>query len=321
MLVMGTGCATRFHAAQARFMEPQYVITRHFYEETPQKVAVLPFATRSEKSIDARKAENCRRVFYQHLCLREFEDVELGKFDRTIGHSSNTNKESMLQQMFSLIRTLDVVGMTTVIDLEQFYKTENMQYDNFAEMVRMAREDMHADAYIIGITRDYGRFYAVLFSSVGVSTRLEMRSTRTGSLMWRGQKKKRNYEVPLTINPLDIPRLLYDVWQNSRGLAMESLTYRVYGDLTSTMPYMREKKTIFVKVEKDRTPCFDWPTVWLLGPVYKTDKGTIYEYRFEQNGWFNCRNHEGDIVWIFRDYVSLVDQDGLPVQPFADLAW
>ncbi len=320
-LLLSTGCATRFDAAKARFVEPDYVVTKYFYEEAPQRVAVLPFATRSGKDIDVRKAEVCRRVFYQHMALRDYEDLELRRFDASVFRQGSTNREPMLQQLVDVVRLLDVVGMTTVLDLQSIFGSEKLKYSEFNDMVRSTRDDMRADAYVIGITRSYGRLYAVLISSIGISTRLEMRSTTTGNLMWRGEEQKRNYELPLTLNPFDIPRLLFDVWRNSRGLAMDSLAYEVYGDLTATLPYMPATRKVFVEPARRYTPYFVRPTMWLMFPRGRTDPGERFEFHLEQNGWYQCKAPDGELVWIFRRQAQLVDESGNALDPRSDLTW
>lgn len=317
----GSGCATRFDAFSARFMEPQYVITRQFYEEAPQRVAVLPFATRSRKIADEHQAESCRRVFYQHLSLRDFEDVELRKFDRSISAAAKTNEISMLSQLMDVVRKVDVVGLTTVVDVDSLFTGESLQFADFKEMVRLTREQMHADAYIMGITRDFGRLYAVVFSTLGISTRLEMRSARTGALLWRTQGKKRNYEIPLTLNPLDIPRLFYDVWENSRGLAMDQLAYGVYGGLIRTLPYVAQPGTLFVEARAPRIPYYHRPGCWMTWAKGRAKAGDRFEFVREQNGWFQCKAPNGKLVWIFRRQGQLVDGAGQPVDSHADLVW
>jgi len=321
LMCLCAGCATRFDAARARFIEPDYVVTKYFYEEAPQRVAVLPFATRTGEATDIRKAEVCRRVFYQHMALRDYEDVELRKFDASIFQKGSTNREPMLSQLVDVVRLLDVVGMTTVLDLQSLFGSEPLKYSEFNDIVRATHEEMHADAYVIGITRSYGRLYAVLISSIGISTRLEMRSATTGNLMWRGEEKKRNYEIPLTLNPFDIPRLLFDVWRNSRGLAMDSLAYEVYGDLSFTMPYMPASRKVFVEPVRRYTPYFRHPTLWLLFPRGRAGPAERFEFHLEQNGWYQCIAPGGELVWIFRGQARLVDEAGQPQDPRLDLTW
>jgi hypothetical protein len=319
LVCLTTGCATRFDAAKARFIEPDYVVTRYFYEEAPQRVVVLPFATRSGKEADVRKAEVCRRVFFQHMSLRDYEDVELRRFDSSM---FATNRETLLGGLVDVVRALDVVGMTTVLDLKSLFgASEKLRYADFMTLVDAARNEAHADAYVVGITRSYGRFYAVLVSSIGISTRTELRSAVTGNLLWRGEEQRRNYELPLTLNPFDIPRLLYDVWRNSRGLALDSLAYDVYGDLTVTVPYLERTRQVYVETTRPYTPYFRHRTMWLLFPRGRAGRGDRFEFQLEQNGWYECKAPDGSLVWIFRDHGRLVDQDGSPVEPHADLDW
>lgn len=321
LVCLCSGCATRFDAAKARFVEPDYVVTKYFFEEAPQRVVVLPFATRTGKEGDVRKAEVCRRVFYQHMALRDYEDLELRKFDASVFQRGSTRREPMLGQLVDVVRMLDVVGMTTVLDLQSLFSSEPLKYSEFNDMVRVARDDMHADAYVIGITRSYGRLYAVLVSSIGLSTRMEMRSAATGNLMWRGEEKRRNYELPLTLNPFDIPRLLFDVWRNSRGLAMDSLAYEVYGDLSTTMPYLPGPRRIYVEPVRPYTPYFLRPTLWLLFPRGRADPGERFDFHLEQNGWYQCKAPGGELVWIFRRHARLVDESGRVLDPREDLSW
>jgi hypothetical protein len=321
LLLATTGCATRYDAACARFVEPDYIVTKHFYEEAPQRVAVLPFATRADKPVDSEKTELCRRVFYQHISLRDFEGLGLHRFDVSMLSTNQAKKENALKELVDVVRFLDIVGMTTVMDLSSLFKSEKIQYSDFTDMINTARDDMHADAYVVGMTRSYGRLYAVVLSSIGLSTRVEMRSSRTGQLLWRGEEKKRNYELPLTLNPLDIPRLLFDVWRNSRGLAMHSLAYEVYGDLCETVPYMPATRQVFVEASQDGTPYFDGPTMWLMFPNGRAKAGDRFAFDLERNGWYQCRAPDDRPVWIFRRCGRLVDQDGKPVDPHADMRW
>ena len=321
LILATTGCATHLGATSARLGEPDYVVTREFYTEAPQRLASLPFATRTGTPVDARNAEVCRRVFYQHMSLRDYEDMGLRKFDQSLFAGTATNQESRLQQLVDVVRFLDVVGMTTVLDLKSLFGHEHIRYPDFLEVVRITHEEMHADAYVVGMTRNYGRFYAVVISSIGISTRLEMRSAKTGNLLWRGQGKKRSFELPLTLNPFGIPRLLYDVWSSSRGLAMDALAYQVYGELSSTVPYVSAPCEVYVEVRRPYTPYFRKPTLWTLFPQGRADAGTRFAFRIEQNGWYTCSGPDETPVWIFRDHGRLVDQDGAPIDPHADLRW
>lgn len=322
LLAMGTAGCAQFDAARARFMEPPHVVTRHFFEEAPQRVVVLPFATRTGLRADERKAEGCRRVFYQHMCLRDFEDVELRRCDDSVFQSAaRTNRESTLRQMIDVVRVLDVVGMTTFVDLEALFSEHSLDGRPYAEIIRRVRDDTNADAYILGITRDFGRLYAVVFSTVGISTRVEMRSVQTGRLLWRGEGRERSYEIPLTLNPLDVPRLLYDVWQHSRGRAMDSLAYRVYGDICHSIPYLPATAGIRVQGRREGVPYYRKPGIWFVFAEGRMKPGDQFEFQMEEDGWFQCKTPDGRPVWIFRRHARLTDAAGLAITPYADLDW
>jgi hypothetical protein len=319
---LGTaGCATHFGATTAKFGGPDYVVTQAFYAEAPQRLSVLPFATRTGAPADMRKAEVCRRVFFQHLSVRAYEGLGLRKSDLSLFPGAATNRESRLKQVVDVMRRLDVVGMTTVFDLQALFRGERTPYPDFLDTVRAAHEELHADAFVVGITRSYGRFYAGVISSIGLSTRVEMRSATTGNLLWRGEQKRRRFELPLTLNPLDIPRLLFDVWRHSRGLALDSLAYQVYGDLVASVPYVPRPRQVFVETGRPYTPYFDAPTIWFLFPRGRAAAGARFPFHLEQKGWFECQAPDGRFVWIYRDHARLVDQDGAPVNPAADLQW
>ncbi|MBM4156937.1 MAG: hypothetical protein FJ221_18225 [Lentisphaerae bacterium] len=322
LVALGAAGCAQVDAAHARFMEPPYVVTRHFFEEAPQRVAVLPFATRTGMRADDRKAEACRRVFYQHMCLRDFEDVELRRCDVSVFQSAvPARRESMVRQMIDVVRALDVVGMTTFIDLDDLFSERALDGRPYAEMIRRVRDDTNADAYIMGITRDFGRLYAVVFSTIGISTRVEMRSMQTGRLLWRGEERERSYELPLTLNPLDVPRLLYDVWQHSRGQAMDSLAYRVYGDICHSLPYVPTNACVRVQGRREDAPYYRKPGLWFVFAEGRMKPGEQFEFRMEEDGWFHCTTPDGRPVWIFRRHARLTDAAGQAITPYADLDW
>lgn len=315
------GCATRLHAIAARVSEPRYLVTRDFYTEAPQRVAVLPFATRTATEADARKAEVCRRTFYKHLSVRDYEHLGLRQFDRSLFANAGTNHASLLRQLVDVVHQLDVVGMTTVVDLQSLFGPESLAYPEFFDMLRITRDELHADAEVVGITRSFGRFYAGVLSSIGLSTRVELRSATTGNLLWRGEQRKRSFEVPLTLNLLDVPHRLFDVWRSSRGLALDTLAYQVYGDLVRTMPYVPQAGAAFVEVTHPDAPYFKEPTLWMLFPQGRAQTGQRHPFQQERGGWYACDMPDGATVWFFRDHVRIVDANGRLIDARADLRW
>ena len=321
LLALGAGGCTQLDATRARFLEPRYVVTRHFYDEAPQRVALLPFATRSGKPADDRKAESCRRVFYQHMCLRDFGDVELRQCNRSLIQPAQTNRESTVRLLLNAIRQLDVVGMTTFIDLESLFSSETIDRSQFNGAIRQLATNTQADAYVLGITRDFGRLYAVAASSVGISTRTELRSIATGRLLWRGEWEKRSIHTILTLNPLGIPRLLYDVWEHSRGRALDSLAYDVYGEMCHRIPYLPAQSPVYVQARRPDAPYYRKPGLLFAFAQGRTKAGDLFEFQLEQNGWYRCKGPDGLPVWLFRRHARLAGADGHPLAPYADLEW
>lgn len=315
------GCATRFHALQARYLEPDYVVTGEFFAEAPQRIAVLPFTTSNgDDDGAAARADLCRRTFYQHVVVRNYEMPSLHWFDAVMLGTNRHEHASAFSLVARAIRTIDVLGMTTVLDLNSFTGGETIPHMEFRDMIEDARSNAKADACCVGVTRRYGRFYAVLFSSVGISTRVEMWSCSTGRLLWGAEMRGRNMDAAISLNPIAIPLKLYNVWENSRGHALGSLAYEVYGQVCATLPYVPARRQVFVEVTREGAPLFDGRTFWMLRNSGRAAKGTRMEFVREQNGWFQCWRGDGRSAWVFRDFVRLVDGTGAPIEPRADLS-
>jgi hypothetical protein len=111
------------------------------------------------------------------------------------------------------------------------------------------------------------------------------------------------------------------VWRNSRGLALDSLAYDVYGAMSHTVPYLSEPRKVYVEMARPYTPYFGRRTMWLMFPRGRADAGDRFEFQLEQNGWYECKAPGGGLVWIFRRHGRLVDAEGKPVDPRADTRW
>ena len=318
LLLSAAGCAT-YPPYRARFHEPDYVITAKFFEEAPQKVVVLPFAYRAQKKEDRLKADICRKAFFQHFILRGFEDEELHGFEQCILDEPDKEEELAARRLANVIQKLDIVGMTTVLDVESLFDQDDLDDCYFLEMVQRLRQEMQADAYVAGLMRSYGRFYALVFSTIGISTRLEIHSTKTGELLWRAEAKQRDYSVPVTLNPLDVPFQMIHVWRNSRGLAMDMLAYRVYRELVKTIPYVPEPMRVKVKTTKKPTPFFRAPSTWKAIPDGQLPEGQLLEFVLEKRGWYQCRLRGDQDIWVFSQDGMLVDETGHRVNPHADI--
>ncbi|HAL92166.1 MAG TPA: hypothetical protein DCM68_03980 [Verrucomicrobia bacterium] len=309
LLALLPGCAT-YQAYQARFREPDYTVTPEFFTRSPRRVAIFPFATRSLKEQSLERAQVCRIAFYQHFSVRDFEDVDMQLLDRQLLPTETARPRRHLQQFANTIRALDIVGLTSFLDWKSLLGREDRDTTTFRSWIRTAYEDLQADAYVLGITRGYGRIYAVAFSSVGLATHVEMRATSDDALLWSADFRARNMKLPLTIDPLDVPFLLYDIWKNSYGGAMDVLAFQVYRDVVQTMPPLRAQGTVHVRATRPKTRVFKQPTVWAFWPRPQVRKGTRLKFLLERRGWYQCEGKDGQPVWILCRDGALVDENG-----------
>ncbi len=313
LLLTSSGCAT-YDACHARFAEPDYLVTRRFFTEVPQRVVILPFAARRERERDVRNAQVCRTTFYQHFAVQSFEDVDLCRVDKLL-NSQQSESETLVDDFLGIVRGLDVVGITSLLELQPFFGKRHRRYHEiFRSLVEtVAGQELQADAYVLGISRSYGRVYAVLASSIALSTRLEMRSVTDDGLLWRADGRHRNMAAVLTINPLAIPNLLVDVWKNSRGRALTLLAYQVYGDVVATMPDLDGPVEPYVETSRKKTPWFRKPSLFRLLREGHLPPGRRLPFIMEKRGWYQCEGPDGKPVWIFRSDARLTDADGRPL--------
>ena len=308
-LVLLSGCAS-YEAYEARFRGPDYTVTPEYFRQSPRRVAVFPFASRSQRKNNLERAQTCRVAFYQHFSVRDFEDVEMRSLDDCLLPSEGPPPKSRLRQFSATLHKLDVVGLTSFADFNNLLHKEMRDVETFRSWIRAADKDLQADAYLLGIVRSYGRLYAVAFSSIGLATRVELRSAKDDALLWSAETQERNVALPLTINPLDVPVLLFDVWRNSRGDALDMLAFQVYRNLIRTLPTMRAQGKVLVRADRKGTRIFPHPTLWTFWPKPQVKKGTRMEFLLERRGWYQCAGPDGAPVWILRRDGSLVDEAG-----------
>ncbi len=315
------GCAS-YQAYQIRFAEPDYTVTSEYYARSPRRVAVLPFATRSPKPEYLEKAQVCRVAFYQQFSVRDFEDVEMQALDRKLLPPKGGDSHRRLRQFSNAIRKLDVVGVTSFLDWKSMTGPNDRGIATFRAWIQTAYEDLEADAYVLGVVRGYGRLYAVLFSSVGLETHVEMRATRDDALLWSSDFKTRNIALPITFDPLDIPFLLYDIWENSRGESLDGLAFKTYRAVVRTLPPERAKGGVYVRADRKKTRLFRHPTIWAFWPRPYVKAGTRLRLLQEKRGWYQCERPDGKVRWMLRRDGTLVDESGNPLKksdPLGDL--
>jgi hypothetical protein len=312
LVLLASGCSS-LTAYRARFTEPAYTVTPEYYERSPRRVAVFPFATRRLTAASLERAQTCRIAFYQHFCIRDFEDVDLHALDRRLVAGEEAPAHGLLQQFTETVRWLDVVGVTSFLDWKELTGCPEGGSRIFREWVRGARKDWQADAYVLGITRGYGRLYAVVFSTLGLATHVELRSTKDDALLWSAERRSRSYSLPLTIDPMSIPTLLYQIWRDSRGDQLDILAFHVYRDLVATLPAVRAKGPVWVRADRPRTRIFRKPTLWTFWPGAHVPKGRRMAFLGEKNGWVHCKGPYGRKVWILCRDGTLVDDEGEPL--------
>lgn len=313
LLALLPGCAT-YQAYQSRFREPDYTVMPEFFTRSPRRVVIFPFAARSLKEQSLERAQVCRIAFYQHFSVRDFEDVDMQSLDRQLLPVETDRPRRRLQQFANTIRALDIVGLTSFLDWKSLMGREDRDTTTFRAWIRTAYEDLQADAYVLGITRGYGRIYAVAFSSIGLATHVEMRATEDDALLWSADSRARNMKLPLTIDPLDVPFLLFDIWKNSYGSAMDILAFEVYRDVVQTMPPLRAEGAVLVRADRPKTRVFAQPTVWALWPGPHVRKGTRLKFLQERRGWYQCEKKNGEQVWLLRRDGTLVGENGKPLE-------
>ena len=312
-LALLSGCAS-YQAYEARFRGPDYTVTPEFFRQSPRRVAIFPFAARSARKNNLERAQVCRVAFYQHFSVRDFEDVEMRALDDCLLPAEGPPPTSRLRQFSDTVHKLDIVGLTSFVDFNNLLHKEIRDAETFRSWIRAADKDLQADAYVLGIVRGYGRFYGVVFSSIGLATRVELRSTKDDALLWSAETRARNVALPLTIDPLDLPVLLFDIWRNSRGDALDTFSYRVYRDLIGTLPSLRANGKVLVRADRKGTRLFRHPTLWAFWPKPQVKKGTRMDFLQERRGWYQCAGPDGAPVWILRRDGSLVDENGSPLE-------
>ena len=313
MLGLSSGCAS-YQAYQVRFNRPDYTVTPEYFTRAPRRVAVLPFASRMLTDTGLERAQICRLAFYQHFSVRDFEDVELETLDRRLLPEEKAQAHRRLSQFTDTIRWLDVMGLTSVFDLGPLLGQKDRDTTTFRAWTKTAYEGLQADAYVLGLTRGYGRFYAVLFSSIGLATHVELRSTTDDALLWSADHRARNVALPLTIDPLGVPMVLYDIWRNSYGEALDLLAFRVYRDVLQTLPSERAAGPVYVRADRPKTRIFRHPTVWAFWPQPAVKKGALMRFLLDHRGWYQCERENGQIVWILHGHGTLVDEKGKPLK-------
>ena len=160
MLLFG-GCATQSAYTKQSFTPP------FMYGNYPKTIAVLPFVNDTR---DQDIADLMRIVFYCHLSVQPFEDVELHVVDRKL-------------------KTLNV---TDAADIQRLPARELGQL-------------LGAEAVVMGEIKEFERVFLGVYSQLSLGASIVVIDTRSGRKIWQDDYTVRVHEggVPLTF--LEIP--------------------------------------------------------------------------------------------------------------------
>ena len=311
------GC-TAYRSWWRKSFLPDCVVTGKLYAEAPQRVVVLPFAPAPGKTgridVTEKSAVACRNTFYRHFSVSRFEDVELHKVDKVV-HAESARHASKPWRAVRLARSVDVIGVRSLLNLHRVLRASPWAAPECREAMDKLRRAFDADAYAIGATRDFGWLYAVVFSSVTVACKMEIRSCRTGDLLWRGEWKQRSFAHALDTAFWIIPYRLIEVWRHARGEVLEGVTDQVFRDFVETIPYVERPTKVLVQPLKPQTRTYEKnsATFWNMNGIVSQDERLPLVS--VHPGWYRCQHPKLGDCWIFEDDAKLVDESGKAVQP------
>ncbi len=302
---------------------PDFLVTTSMYREAPKRVVVLPFSPQPGKlgSVDvtAKSAVACRDAFYRHFSVRPFEDIELGAVDEVIDTKKRSPAAPAPKATLDrarlcanrIVGRVDMVGLRNLLKLYEILWESPWAAPQSRDEIANLVDLFDADAYAIGATRDYGWFYAVLFSSVKVACKVEIRSCKTGALLWRGEWTRRSFTHVLDGSIWTIPYNLVQVWRNTRGEVFENVTDRTFRGLAATIPYVKKPTKPFVEAKRYRIQLYKEASA---APWHKLArvrrKGLRMPVVTIQAGWVRCRHPEWGECWVRRKDVNLVGDRG-----------
>ena len=308
-----TACRSRWRKS---FL-PRSVVTARFYEEAPKRIVVLPFAPKPRKGgrsdLTERSAVACRNTFYRHFSVSPFEDVELHEVDRVI-HIEEPPPTAEEATAVRLAKSVDVIGIRSLLNLHDLLKESPWEAPNHREDLQKLRDVFGADAYAIGTTRDFGWWYALIVSMVRVGCKMEIRSCKTGALLWRGRWKQWSFKHAFDTALWIIPYRLMEVWYHTRGEVLENVTDQVFRDLVETIPFRQQPCKVFVEPTKPVTRTYkkNGAAFWNRNGLVR--QGERFPLLGKHPGWYHCQHPKLDECWIFEDHAKLVDEHGEPVK-------
>ena len=295
---------------------PDYKVTSHLYAEAPKRVVVLPFSAKPDKGgridVTERSAAVCRNTFYRHFSVRPFEDVELVEVDKRINAQADSG-DPKPGRAARLANTVDVFGIRSLLSLHRLLKRSPWAAPEAKAEAQKLLKTFKADAYAIGATRDFGWWYAVIISSVKVACKVEVRSCKTGALLWKCEWKRRSWAHAVDTAFWSIPYRLIEVWRNTRGEVLENVTDRMFRDLARTIPYVERPVLALIVPIKPRVPLYKRPFGAFWNRVGYLDKGARIPLISAQPGWYRGMHPKLGKVYVHSDAAALRDEAGTPL--------
>ena len=142
---------------------------------------------------------------------------------------------------------------------------------------------------------DYQQMHEPVLYAFKDTAKHKWYSDRKQTTIWNFDKPKKNADHP-TSKPLDL------------------LAYRVYRDVLRTLPAERAVNAVYVRAERPQTRVFKRPTIWAFWPKPTVKKGTRMRFLLDHRGWYQCKQEDGQVVWILRSHGTLVDRKGNPLE-------
>ena len=212
-----------------------------------------------------------------------------------------------------LAKTVDLIGIHSLLDLHDLLKESPWEAPNHRDDIQKLREAFQADAYAIGTTREFGWFYALIVSMVKVGCKMEIRSCKTGDLLWQGEWKRRSFAHALDTALWIIPYRLVQVWYHIRGEMLENVTDQMFRDLVATIPFCRYPCKVFVEPIKAVTRTYkkNSAAFWNRNGIVR--QGERLPLLSKYPGWYHCQHPKLGECWIFEDDARLMNDCGEPV--------
>lgn len=314
-----------------RNLRPGYRVEPAFYEHAPDTIAVLPITPRFEDLGREEEtwagARAMRYALYRHLSVKDYDDLELDAIDEALEGSgllaptAPAPEPGVAESVGSALRSADVLGVWGLVSpwhwAEELGLAEEEVYGErrFEDPAAFGRvHDVlpSADAFVLGQNREFGWFYAVLFSFMRTGGELRLHAADGGDLLWKGGGKETRFEWILASIP-EIPIQFVRVWLNTREASFDEATDLLLRRLVRTIPEIDAPTEVVVRAAEELS-VFEEPeySYFFWSDHGEVPEGTLMEFRAEEDGWYEVEAVvEGEPVvgYVFAGEAELVDAD------------